>query len=100
MNHNNDEQEITSLTLEDVQRLQLSMRHFFVDYPPVEMKKVIWELYKGWVYQSAEGVSGDGITEMMLFYEAVNVQLDDVYLYCRYLESTSLVDILKSDHKI
>jgi len=73
--------------------LQLGMRHFFVNYPHEEVKRILWELYRGWVFNSAEYVQQEEITDMLLFYEAILEFTDDVHSYSQYLDRT----VLKSD---
>jgi hypothetical protein len=85
--------EFEELTLKQVRDLQIGMRHFFVNYPHEEVKRIIWELYRGWVFNSAEYVQQEQITDMLLFYEAILEFTDDVHSYCQYLDRT----VLKSD---
>jgi hypothetical protein len=59
------------LSSNQVRDLQLGMKHFFVNYPHEEVKRIIWELYRGWVFNSAEYVQQEEITDMLLFYEAI-----------------------------
>jgi len=87
---NTNDIEFKELSPEEVRDLQLGMRHFFVDYPPDELKKIIWELYRGWVYNSAAYVTGEGITDMLLFYEAIDEFMNGVHTYCRYLDRAVL----------
>jgi hypothetical protein len=53
---NTNDREFKELSPKEVRDLQLGMRHFFINYPHEELKKLIWELYRGWVYNSAEYV--------------------------------------------
>lgn len=46
------------LTPEAVRDLQLSIRYVFINYPLERLKAILWELYRGWVYNSAVTVSG------------------------------------------
>jgi hypothetical protein len=73
-----------------VRDLQLGMRHFFINYPHEELRQIVWELYRGWVYESAEWVSAEQITDMLLFYEAFHLFINDVNEYCQYLNRTVL----------
>jgi hypothetical protein len=87
---NTNEKDFTELSPNEVRDLQLGMRHFFINYPPEELKEVIWDLYRGWVYNSAEYVGKEEITNMLLFYEAIHPFMNDVYNYCQYLDRTVL----------
>jgi hypothetical protein len=87
---NTNDREFKELSPKEVRDLQLGMRHFFINYPHEELKKLIWELYRGWVYNSAEYVIGDEITNMLLFYEAIHEFTNDVHNYCQYLNRTVL----------
>lgn len=90
-----NDKEFIELSPKQVRDLQLSMRHFFINYSQEEVKRIIWELYRGWVYNSAEYVSPEEITNMLLFYEAINEFINDVHNYCEYLNRT----VLKGDEK-
>ena len=92
MEINNDAvfEELSPIQVRD---LQLGMRHFFVNYPHEEVRRIIWELYRGWVFNSAEYVQQEEITETLLFYEAILGFANDVHSYCQYLDRT----VLKSD---
>lgn len=87
---NTNEKDFIELSQAEVQDLQLGMRHFFINYPPEKLKEVIWDLYRGWVYNSAEYVGKEEITDMLLFYEAIHPFMIDVYNYCQYLDRTVL----------
>jgi len=89
----NNDAVFEELSPNQVRDLQLSMRHFFVNYPYQEVKRIIWELYRGWVFNSAEYVQQEEITDMLLFYEAILEFTDDVHSYCQYLDR----NVLKSD---
>jgi hypothetical protein len=89
----NDDAVFQELSPNQVRDLQLGMRHFFVNYPHEEVKRIIWELYRGWVFNSAEYVQQEEITDMLLFYEAILEFTGDVHSYCQYLGRT----VLKSD---
>ncbi|KAA8485554.1 hypothetical protein BDE36_0422 [Arcticibacter tournemirensis] len=88
-----EKEEFKELSPKEIKDLQYGLRHLFVNYPYDELKKIIWELYRGWVYNSAESVTGEEITNMLLFYEGFNLFLDDLYEYCEYLNRT----VLKKD---
>ena len=90
---NSNETELKELSPQEVRDLQLGMKHFFINYPHEEVKRIIWELYRGWVYNSTEYVTGEEITNMLLFYEAINEFTNDVHHYCQHLNGT----VLKSD---
>ena len=92
---NTDDKELIELSTIQVRDLQLAMRYFFINYPQEEVKRIIWELYRGWVYNSAEYVSPDEITDTLLFYEAIQEFTNDVHKYCQYLNQT----VLKNDKK-
>ena len=81
------------LSSNQVRDLQLGMKHFFVIYPHEEVKRIIWELYRGWVFNSAEYVQQEEITDMLLFYEAILEFTRDTHNYSQYLGRT----VLKSD---
>jgi hypothetical protein len=89
----NNDAVFEELSPNQVRDLQLGMRHFFVNYPHEEVKRIIWELYRGWVFNSAEYVQQEEITNMLLFYEAILEFTNDVHSYCQYLGRT----VLKSD---
>ena len=89
----NNDAVFEELSPNQVRDLQLGMRHFFVNYPLEEVKRIIWELYRGWVFNSAEYVQQEEITDMLLFYEAILEFADDVHSYCQYLGRS----VLKSD---
>ena len=84
----NNDAVFEELSLNQVRDLQLGMKHFFVNYPHEEVKRTIWELYRGWVFNSAEYVQQEEITEMLLFYEAILEFTNDVHSYCQYLGRT------------
>ena len=81
------------LSSNQVRDLRLGMRHFFVNYPHEDVKRIVWELYRGWVFNSAEYVQQEEITDMLLFYEAILEFTNDVHSYCQFLGRT----VLKSD---
>lgn len=59
MENDNDEK-FEELTTTDVRNLQLSMRYFFIIFAR-RPQNIIWELYKAWVYNSADIVEGEEI---------------------------------------
>ena len=89
----NNDAVFEELSPNQVRDLQLGMRHFFVNNPYEEVKRIIWELYRGWVFNSAEYVQQEEITNMLLFYEAILEFTNDIHSYCQYLGRT----VLKSD---
>jgi len=89
----NNDAVFEELSPNQVRDLRLGMRHFFVNYPHEKVKRIIWELYRGWVFNSAEYVQQEEITDMLLFYEAILEFTNDVHSYCQYLGRT----VLKSD---
>ncbi len=90
---NNNQKDFKELSSSEVRDLQLAMRHFFINYPQENLKGVIWDLYRGWVFNSAEYVEREEIKDMLLFYEAILEFMNDVNNYCQYLDRT----VLKSD---
>jgi hypothetical protein len=54
------------------------------------LKDIIWELYRAWVFNSAEIVEGEEIKDMLLFYETILEFMKDVNDYCQYLSRTVL----------
>jgi hypothetical protein len=89
----NDNTEFKEPSPNEVRDLQLGMRHFFTNYPHEELKQIIWDLYRGWVYESADYVTAKQTTDMLLFYEAFLEFTNDVHEYCQYLNRT----VLKSE---
>jgi hypothetical protein len=89
----NNDAVFEELSPNQVRDLRLGMRYFFVNYPHEEVKRIIWELYRGWVFNSADYVQQEEITDMLLFYEAYLEFANDVHNYCLYLNRT----VLKSD---
>jgi hypothetical protein len=68
------------LSPDEKKQLQIDIKYFFVNYPPKELRGIIWELYKGWAINSAEGASKEDITDMILFYDACRTFMEDVYI--------------------
>ena len=91
-NHNNIE--LQGLPPEKVQELQLSIRYFFVEYPPEELKSLLWNMYTAWICNSAEHSVKKEIVDMLLFYEAMLKFTAEVNDYCGHLEKTSLAGVL------
>jgi len=89
----NNDAVFEGLSPNQIRDLQLGMRHFFVNYPHEDVKRIVWELYRGWVFNSAEYVQQEEITDMLLFYEAILEFTNDVHSYCQFLGRT----VLKSD---
>lgn len=83
----------SQLSPKQIQDLQYRMRHFFIDCPHENLKSVLWNMYSGWVYNSAAYASPDQITGMLRFYETMLVFLADVHQYTQFLDQC----ILKSD---
>lgn len=100
MENGNEKACTSKLSEKEVQNLQLSMRHFFVNHPHAEVKIAFWELYKGWVYHSADYAGKEEITDMLIFYEAMGRFVAEVYTYCQHLEQTSLQSVLETGHRI
>jgi hypothetical protein len=50
----------------------------------------MWELYSGWVYESAAAVTPQQIRDMLIFYQSWGLFVDDVYQYSQYLERNVL----------
>jgi hypothetical protein len=87
---NTNDKEVIEQSSKQVRDLQLAMRHFFINYPHEEVKRIIWELYRGWLFNSAEYVSPEEIANTLLFYEAIQEFINDVHNYCQYLNHTGL----------
>lgn len=80
------------LTAEAVRDLQLSIRYVFINYPVERLKAIHWDLYRGWVYNSAVTVSAEEITDMLMYYEMFEDFIDDLFKYCQHLNMTALKD--------
>jgi len=87
---NDNEEKFEELTTTDVRDLQLSMRYFFINYSQEEIKRVMWEFYRAWVFNTAEIVEREEITDMLLFYEIILDFMKTVNDYCDYLDRTVL----------
>ncbi len=87
---NSNGQEFKGVSQDEIRSLQLAMRDIFVNHPHEDVKRILWELYKGWVYNSADYVSSEEITSMLLFYERILEFMGDVHSYCQILNRTVL----------
>jgi len=87
-----ENEENENLTPEAVRDLQLSIRYVFINYPVERLKAIHWELYRGWVYNSAVTVSAEEITDMLMYYEMFKDFIDDLFKYCQHLNKTALKD--------
>ena len=87
-----ENKENEDLTPEAVRDLQLSIRYVFINYPVERLKAIHWELYRGWVYNSAVTVSAEEITDMLMYYEFFEDFIDDLFKYCQHLNKTALKD--------
>ncbi|RXK83473.1 hypothetical protein [Filimonas effusa] len=56
----------------------LKIRNFFSEVPYKRWKKVLWELYSCYVYQTEEVNSGKENSEMLLLYEDLRRFLKDM----------------------
>jgi hypothetical protein len=83
----------SQLSPKQIKDLQYRMWHFFVDFPQGNLRSILWELYSGWVYDSASHASPDQITGMLRFYETMLVFLADVHQYTQHLDQC----VLKND---
>lgn len=63
----------------DQESLLLNVQSFFLEYPLDKLHNVFWELYKGWVNHSAQNISGEEITDMILFYEEIKEVFKSVF---------------------
>jgi hypothetical protein len=87
-----ENEENENLTADAVRELQLSIRYVFINYPVERLKVIHWELYRGWVYNSAVTVSAEEITDMLMYYEMFEDFIDDLFKYCQHLNKTALKD--------
>lgn len=74
------------LSIEEIKGLQADVCHFFTNHPHEKLKSIMWDLYTGWVYSSAEYVTPEEITDMLKFYEDVQGWLCEVHEYAQYLD--------------
>lgn len=70
MNSISESTEHLCLSPDDSKSLMI-VKAFFLEYPPDKLQNIFWELYKGWVYHSAQNIDGEEITDMILFYEEI-----------------------------
>jgi len=80
-----DHIEFKELSPGEVKEMLLGMRYIFINYPPEKFKEIMWQLYRGWVYNSAEWVQQDDIKDMLLFYDFITHLIDDLFEYSQYL---------------
>ena len=81
----NDDIEFKELSPREIKEMLLGIRYIFINYPPEKLKEIIWQLYRGWVYNSAEWVQQDDIKDMLLFYDFITHLIDDLFEYSQYL---------------
>ena len=81
----NDGIEFKELSPGEIKEMLLGIRYIFINYPPEKLKEIIWQLYRGWVYNSAEWVQQDDIKDMLLFYDFITHLIDDLFEYSQYL---------------
>ncbi|QEM05551.1 hypothetical protein DIU31_019255 [Mucilaginibacter rubeus] len=81
----NDDIEFKELSPGEIKEMLLGIRYIFINYPPEKLKEIIWQLYRGWVYNSAEWVQQDDIKDMLLFYDFITHLIDDLFEYSQYL---------------
>jgi len=81
----NDNIEYKELSPAEVKEMLLGIRYIFVNYPPEKLREIIWQLYRGWVYNSAEWAQEDDIRDMLLFYDFITHWIDDLFQYSQYL---------------
>ena len=77
--------EFKELSPGEIKEMLLGIRYIFINYPPEKLKEIIWQLYRGWVYNSAEWVQQDDIKDMLLFYDFITHLIDDLFEYSQYL---------------
>ncbi|WP_432329357.1 hypothetical protein ACRQ5D_14705 [Mucilaginibacter sp. P25] len=77
--------EFKELSPGEIREMLLGIRYIFINYPPEKLKEIIWQLYRGWVYNSAEWVQQDDIKDMLLFYDFITHLIDDLFEYSQYL---------------
>lgn len=80
-----DDLKYKELTPDEVKEVLLGIRYIFINYPPEKFKEIIWDLYRGWVYNSAEWVQQNDITNMLLFYDFITHLIDELFEYSQYL---------------
>ncbi len=80
-----DNLEFKELSPDEVRTMLLGIRHIFLNYTPEKFKEIIWQLYRGWVYDSAEWVMQDDITDILVFYEFIQLTINELFEYSQYL---------------
>lgn len=68
-----ENKDLTIIPKSNIDHLSLlvDVQRFFLEYPMDKLHSVLWELYKGWVNDSAQDVSGEEIVDMLFFYEQI-----------------------------
>ncbi|TDO23364.1 hypothetical protein [Pedobacter duraquae] len=62
-----------TLTITEMENPEQVLATFFENCPIHEVRENLWEMYKGWIYNSAEYTDPDQTRAMMSFYtELVN----------------------------
>lgn len=59
------------------------MDFFFQDFPIHETRNNLWELYKGWVYNSSQYANEEITKDMLCFYTQFSEFLDACYVYTK-----------------
>ncbi|MBB5645899.1 hypothetical protein [Pedobacter cryoconitis] len=57
------------------------MDYFFHDFPIHETRDNLWELYKGWVYNSSQYANEQITKDMLCFYTQFSEFLDACYVF-------------------
>lgn len=57
------------------------MDYFFHDFPIHEIRDNLWELYKGWVYNSSQYANEQITKDMLCFYTQFSEFLDACYVF-------------------
>lgn len=81
----NNNIEYKELSAAEVKEMLFGIRYIFVNYPPEKLREIIWQLYRGWVYNSAEWAQEEDIRDMLLFYDFITQLIDDLFQYSQYL---------------
>jgi len=82
----NENIDFKELSPGEVKEMLLGIRYIFINYPPEKLREIIWQLYRGWVYNSAEWAQEDDIRDMLLFYDFITQLIDDLFEYSQYLD--------------